>query len=155
MVGGEALEELWKRCPPEIKLQVEETARKRYQPSDPDVEMADAESHALSDEEQPTSPSLTCGLMPFTIVEESVCGVGGARELRRRLRRFSMSTLKNGSGSVGRWVSASSLMGDAGLDGVVKVTCGREGCFEGEVGCSSSERAWLSASAISTSGSDG
>jgi F-box/leucine-rich repeat protein 7 len=41
MIGGEALEELWKRCPPEIKSQVEETARKRYQATEDDVEMED------------------------------------------------------------------------------------------------------------------
>ncbi|KAK5656958.1 hypothetical protein OQA88_3480 [Cercophora sp. LCS_1] len=56
MIGGDALEELWKRCPPEIKLQVEETAMKRYHASDDDVDMADAESHALSDEEHATTP---------------------------------------------------------------------------------------------------
>ncbi len=30
MISGEALDELWRRCPPELKHQVEETARKRY-----------------------------------------------------------------------------------------------------------------------------
>ncbi|KAK3335137.1 hypothetical protein B0T19DRAFT_996 [Cercophora scortea] len=52
MVGGEALTELWKRCPPEIRSQVEETARKRYHASDDDVEMADADAKAHSDEEK-------------------------------------------------------------------------------------------------------
>ncbi|KAK0624900.1 hypothetical protein B0T17DRAFT_590674 [Bombardia bombarda] len=56
MVGGKALDELWRRCPPEIRSQVEETARNRFQASDEDVEMADAESHALSDDEKSPSP---------------------------------------------------------------------------------------------------
>ena len=56
MVGGEALDELWKRCPPEIKLQVEETAKQRYQASDDDIEMEDAENRALSDDERSSTP---------------------------------------------------------------------------------------------------
>ncbi|KAL1837330.1 hypothetical protein VTK73DRAFT_4727 [Phialemonium thermophilum] len=54
IIGGDALEELWRRCPPEIKRQVEATARTRYRrksgdgddhdhdPDDEDVEMQDA-----------------------------------------------------------------------------------------------------------------
>ncbi|KAI0853444.1 RNI-like protein [Daldinia vernicosa] len=42
MISGEALGELWKRCPPEIKKQVEDTARTRIRPKE-DVEMVDAE----------------------------------------------------------------------------------------------------------------
>ncbi|EEY23849.1 cyclic nucleotide-binding domain-containing protein [Verticillium alfalfae VaMs.102] len=41
MIDGDALEELWKMCPPDIKLQVEETARKRYRKTDEDVDMND------------------------------------------------------------------------------------------------------------------
>ncbi|CCC05411.1 hypothetical protein SMACR_09085 [Sordaria macrospora] len=43
MIGGDALEELWRRCPPEIRSQVEETARKRIKGTDEDVEMVDAQ----------------------------------------------------------------------------------------------------------------
>ncbi|KAI5865755.1 RNI-like protein [Durotheca rogersii] len=43
MISGEALSELWKRCPPDIKKQVEDTARTRIRSSDGDVEMTDAE----------------------------------------------------------------------------------------------------------------
>ncbi|KAG7293603.1 hypothetical protein NEMBOFW57_003657 [Staphylotrichum longicolle] len=50
IVPGDVLDELWRRCPPEVKSQVEETARERFQPED--VEMEDVE------EEQPV-PSLT------------------------------------------------------------------------------------------------
>ncbi|KAK6948931.1 hypothetical protein Daesc_009003 [Daldinia eschscholtzii] len=42
MISGEALDELWKKCPPEIKKQVEDTARTRIRPKE-DVEMVDAE----------------------------------------------------------------------------------------------------------------
>ncbi|OAA55252.1 cyclic nucleotide-binding domain containing protein [Niveomyces insectorum RCEF 264] len=31
MISGEALDELWRRCPPEVKHQVEKTARERYE----------------------------------------------------------------------------------------------------------------------------
>ncbi|RKU43736.1 hypothetical protein DL546_005605 [Coniochaeta pulveracea] len=44
VIGGKALEELWQRCPPEIRLQVEETARNRFQKSDGDVEMVDIDA---------------------------------------------------------------------------------------------------------------
>jgi F-box/leucine-rich repeat protein 7 len=43
VIGGEALGELWKKCPPEIKSQVEETARQRYRASEDDIEMEDAD----------------------------------------------------------------------------------------------------------------
>lgn len=44
MIGGEALEELWRRCPRDIKEQVEETARIRYRKAggQEDTDMADA-----------------------------------------------------------------------------------------------------------------
>ncbi|KAI8955694.1 RNI-like protein [Xylaria longipes] len=45
MISGEALEELWKRCPSSLKEQVEETARNRIRKDDTeDVEMADVEN---------------------------------------------------------------------------------------------------------------
>ncbi|KXX80658.1 Potassium/sodium hyperpolarization-activated cyclic nucleotide-gated channel 2 [Madurella mycetomatis] len=70
MIGGEALEELWKRCPPEIRLQVEETARKRYQAAGEDVEMKDAE--ALSDGKRPIIPDTEPALpmVTFTTVSK-------------------------------------------------------------------------------------
>ena len=47
VIGGEALEELWKKCPPDVKAQVEETARGRMAPDETvgsmDVEMTDAD----------------------------------------------------------------------------------------------------------------
>ncbi|KAI0203685.1 hypothetical protein F4808DRAFT_449187 [Astrocystis sublimbata] len=44
MIGGEALEELWKRCPSSVKEQVEETARKRMKDDAGDIEMIDTKS---------------------------------------------------------------------------------------------------------------
>ncbi|KAK3382169.1 hypothetical protein B0T24DRAFT_672173 [Lasiosphaeria ovina] len=68
IIGGEALDELWRRCPPEIKSQVEETARKRYRSSDEDVEMADAVSNGLPDREPstPSKQSVTVPQVTFT-----------------------------------------------------------------------------------------
>ncbi|KAI1454664.1 RNI-like protein [Annulohypoxylon moriforme] len=43
MISGEALEELWKRCPPDIRKQVEDTAKTRIGQKDDDIEMKDAE----------------------------------------------------------------------------------------------------------------
>jgi F-box and leucine-rich repeat protein 7 len=59
MIGGEALDELWRKCPPDIRLQVEETARKRYKLSDEDVDMKDADDKekATSDSTMPTTPT--------------------------------------------------------------------------------------------------
>ncbi|KAH8905688.1 RNI-like protein [Coniochaeta sp. PMI_546] len=58
IIGGKALEELWKRCPPEIKSQVEETARKRYHKPDEDVEMVDIhDKPALSSVPEPSTPT--------------------------------------------------------------------------------------------------
>ncbi|KAL2150979.1 hypothetical protein VTH82DRAFT_6077 [Thermothelomyces myriococcoides] len=42
MIPGDVLDELWRRCPPGVKSQVEETARQRFHPED--VEMKDAET---------------------------------------------------------------------------------------------------------------
>lgn len=44
MVPGEVLDELWRRCPPGIKYQVEETARLRLKTKDEDVDMTDADN---------------------------------------------------------------------------------------------------------------
>ncbi|KAI1177302.1 RNI-like protein [Nemania sp. FL0916] len=47
MINGEALEELWKRCPSSLREQVEETARDRIRKDDTeDIEMIDVESAA-------------------------------------------------------------------------------------------------------------
>lgn len=62
MIGGGALEELWKRCPPEIRSQVEETARNRYEKPSEDVEMQDADNKAApvgGDLSTPKLPEVT------------------------------------------------------------------------------------------------
>lgn len=71
MVGGDALDELWKRCPPEIKSQVEETAKQRYRGSDDDAEMADVESHALSEDERSSTPPSQAGVPQVTFTTPS------------------------------------------------------------------------------------
>ncbi|KAK3938435.1 hypothetical protein QBC46DRAFT_460226 [Diplogelasinospora grovesii] len=71
VIGGDALDDLWKRCPPEVRLQVEETARSRYTKSDDDVEMLDAESSALSVDELPTTPTGETSLPQVTFTTPS------------------------------------------------------------------------------------
>ncbi|KAL2756535.1 hypothetical protein ACRALDRAFT_2026593 [Sodiomyces alcalophilus JCM 7366] len=60
MIGGDALEELWRRCHPDIRSQVEETARTRYHESDEDVDMDNLDATELprrkSDPPRPTTP---------------------------------------------------------------------------------------------------
>lgn len=66
MIPGNALDELWRRCPADIRTQVEETARKRYQQSADDVEMQDADMRlkAKSDPPTPTTPVRTPSALP-------------------------------------------------------------------------------------------
>ncbi|KAL2258741.1 hypothetical protein VTK26DRAFT_7821 [Humicola hyalothermophila] len=62
VIGGEALKELWKRCPPEIKSQVEETARQRYYAAENDVEMKDMDPNGGKPslpQIQPSLPTVT------------------------------------------------------------------------------------------------
>lgn len=54
MIPGDTLDELWRRCPADIRAQVEETARTRLNQKDDDVEMADAEEN---DRPTPSTPS--------------------------------------------------------------------------------------------------
>ncbi|KAF7910841.1 uncharacterized protein EAF01_002350 [Botrytis porri] len=50
MIGGEVLEELWRRCSPDIRKQVELTAKTRIgKPEDEDIIMSDAESPTIND----------------------------------------------------------------------------------------------------------
>ncbi|TRX95088.1 hypothetical protein FHL15_004173 [Xylaria flabelliformis] len=59
MINGEALDELWKRCPSSLREQVEETARNRIRKDDTeDVEMADVEN-ATGDTVAATSTRVT------------------------------------------------------------------------------------------------
>lgn len=66
MIGGDALDELWRRCPPEIKLQVEETARKRYLKPDEDVEMPDADKSQSDEDNEPSGSEQTLPQVTFT-----------------------------------------------------------------------------------------
>ncbi|KAK3187137.1 hypothetical protein K4F52_004039 [Lecanicillium sp. MT-2017a] len=58
MIPGDALDELWRRCPPDVKAQVEETARERYSHPEQDVNMTDAgtDDGIGSHSSSPTTP---------------------------------------------------------------------------------------------------
>ncbi|AEO69878.1 7d686780-a3a8-4049-8097-39fd71ee0497 [Thermothielavioides terrestris] len=61
MIPGATLDELWRRCPPELKSQVEETARERFHPVE-DVTMEEAESNGgkqAGADEQAAVPGVT------------------------------------------------------------------------------------------------
>lgn len=64
MISGKALDELWKRCPPEIRKQVEDTARTRIKTVDEDVDMVDADKPEASD--PPTTPIRATPQVTFT-----------------------------------------------------------------------------------------
>ncbi|KAI1374247.1 RNI-like protein [Hypoxylon crocopeplum] len=65
MISGEALDELWKRCPPDIRKQVEDTARTRIRPKDEDVEMTDAEP-TRNETSSPSTPIRPTPQVTFT-----------------------------------------------------------------------------------------
>lgn len=58
MISGPVLEELWKRCPPEIKSQVETTARSRLSSSaQDDVDMTDIDAKGKINKSDPPTPT--------------------------------------------------------------------------------------------------
>ncbi|KAI0127045.1 cyclic nucleotide-binding domain-containing protein [Xylariales sp. AK1849] len=63
MISGEALDELWSKCPPGIRKQVEETARTRIKPAQEDVEMVDADR---SGSDPPATPVKITPTVIFT-----------------------------------------------------------------------------------------
>ncbi|CZT06637.1 related to F-box protein PpaB [Rhynchosporium agropyri] len=58
-ISGEVLEELWRRCPPDIRRQVEETAKTRIGKADEDedVPMTDADGFSINNQENGDRPS--------------------------------------------------------------------------------------------------
>ncbi|CAJ2500749.1 Uu.00g036020.m01.CDS01 [Anthostomella pinea] len=64
MISGEALDGLWKRCPPGIRKQVEETARNRIRTGDEDIEMSNVQKPEKSN--SPSTPTRTAPLVTFT-----------------------------------------------------------------------------------------
>ncbi|KAH6608918.1 cyclic nucleotide-binding domain-containing [Trichoderma cornu-damae] len=58
MIPGETLDELWARCSPDIKSQVEQTAWHRYNYRDEDVDMADADRRGKTSKSDPPTPRL-------------------------------------------------------------------------------------------------
>lgn len=57
MIPGDTLDELWRRCPADVRAQVEETARTRLGQKDDDVEMADADDRPRVTYSDPPTPS--------------------------------------------------------------------------------------------------
>lgn len=62
MIPGRTLEELWSRCPPEIKTQVEHTAWARYAKREDDIEMTDADSKDRTSKSDPPTPTTPMSL---------------------------------------------------------------------------------------------
>ncbi|KAH0489212.1 hypothetical protein TgHK011_009653 [Trichoderma gracile] len=58
MIPGETLDELWSRCSPDIKSQVEQTAWHRYNYRDEDVAMADVDQRRKASKSDPPTPKL-------------------------------------------------------------------------------------------------
>ncbi|KAF6814832.1 cyclic nucleotide-binding domain-containing protein [Colletotrichum sojae] len=71
MIPGDALDQLWSRCPPDIKLQVEETARRRYKKADEDVEMMDADPRERASKSDPPTPTTPKALPHVTFTTPS------------------------------------------------------------------------------------
>lgn len=59
MIPGDTLDELWRRCPADIRAQVEETARTRMNQKEDDIEMTDAGGKPRSAYSDPPTPSTT------------------------------------------------------------------------------------------------
>jgi F-box and leucine-rich repeat protein 7 len=57
MIPGDTLDELWRRCPPDIKSQVEETARIRFASKEEDIEMPDADAKTKPNKSDPPTPT--------------------------------------------------------------------------------------------------
>ncbi|KAK4239310.1 hypothetical protein C8A03DRAFT_14310 [Achaetomium macrosporum] len=75
MIPGDALDELWRRCPPEVKSQVEKTARERLHAAEEDVEMKDVETDSgkqtrLTEQDLPAA-ALTASRPPSPATDEA------------------------------------------------------------------------------------
>lgn len=57
IIPGDTLDELWRRCPADVKAQVEETARTRMEQKDEDVEMTDVDAKSRSSHSGSTTPA--------------------------------------------------------------------------------------------------
>jgi F-box/leucine-rich repeat protein 7 len=56
MIPGDALDELWRRCPPAVKAQMEETAKRRFENKQEDAEMMDVDSTEKPNKSLPSTP---------------------------------------------------------------------------------------------------
>ena len=57
LIPGNTVQELWARCPPDIKSQVEETAWTRYNTIEDDVEMLDVDAKERPNRSDPSTPT--------------------------------------------------------------------------------------------------
>lgn len=64
MIPGDALDELWRRCPPAVKAQMEETAKMRFENKQEDVEMADADADTKKNKSDPSTPVRSTFALP-------------------------------------------------------------------------------------------
>ncbi|KAH6853226.1 hypothetical protein B0I37DRAFT_302792 [Chaetomium sp. MPI-CAGE-AT-0009] len=64
IIPGEVLNELWRRCPPEVKSQVEETARERFQPEDVEMKDVDANGREQMGAVEQAGPTVTFNIPP-------------------------------------------------------------------------------------------
>ena len=64
MIPGDALDELWRRLPPGIKAQMEETAKIRYENKQDDVEMVDADAKEKTNKSVPSTPVRSSFALP-------------------------------------------------------------------------------------------
>jgi F-box/leucine-rich repeat protein 7 len=75
MIPGDALDELWRRCPPEIKSQVEKTARERLHGTEEDVEMKDLDTdgakHTGLKQQAPPVVALRPSRPPSPVTEDT------------------------------------------------------------------------------------
>ncbi|KAI2641027.1 hypothetical protein GGS21DRAFT_537536 [Xylaria nigripes] len=78
-ISGQALDELWKRCPSSLRQQVEETARNRIRPDDnEDVEMTGIEK--LAKEGVPAAPVQPSSQITFTTTSKMISPMSGESE---------------------------------------------------------------------------
>ncbi|KAH8174613.1 cyclic nucleotide-binding domain-containing protein [Sarocladium implicatum] len=87
MIPGDALDELWRRLPPGIKAQMEETARLRYEHKQDDVEMVDADVKEKTTKSVPSTPVKSTFSLPhltFTTPSKSGSAANDEAEVVER-----------------------------------------------------------------------
>ncbi|KAK4154713.1 hypothetical protein C8A00DRAFT_32533 [Chaetomidium leptoderma] len=86
IIPGDVLDELWRRCPPGVKSQVEETARERFHPEDiemEDVERDGAEQARVEEDQQAATPTVAAPTVTFTMPSKPASPASDEAETRR------------------------------------------------------------------------